>query len=201
MRKSRSVRPWVGAALAVTMMGASGLAIAQAPASQSLVFAVYDNETAAKEAFAAMKDAQKKGVIRVDSYAVVSKDQKGHVHVTSTQKRGARAGAIVGALVGVVGGPIGVAAGAAAGGGLGYLTGSAVGIPRERIDEIKSSLAPGSSAIVAVIDERWAAQLEDSLRAAQAKQVLDYKLANPSAPEPAPSDTSTPPSQPDESPR
>jgi len=94
----------------------------------------------------------------------------------------------------VLGGPAGMAAGAAAGGGIGYLTGNAVGIPRERINEIKSSLTPGSSAIVVVIDEKWAADLADSLRAAQAKSVMNQKISNPSGGEaPAGSgDTSQP---------
>ncbi|HEY7376889.1 MAG TPA: hypothetical protein VIF57_32320, partial [Polyangia bacterium] len=105
------------------------LALAQNPAPTTLVYAVYDNEKAAKEAFSAMRDAQRKGVIHVESFAVVSKDQNGRVHVKSTQRRSARAGAIIGALVGVLGGPAGVAVGAAAGGGIGYLTGRAVGIP------------------------------------------------------------------------
>jgi uncharacterized membrane protein len=174
-----------------------GLAHAKDPAPQSLVFAVYDGENTAKDAYSAMKDSQKQGVIHIDSFAVISKDQKGKVHVKSTQKKGARTGAVVGALVGVLGGPAGMAAGAAAGGGIGYLTGNAVGIPRETINEIKSSLTPNSSAIVAVVEERWVSDLEDSLRAAQAKKVLDTKLSNPSGTgEAAPSDMGTGTDQP-----
>jgi uncharacterized membrane protein len=168
------------------------------PMPQSLVYAVYDGENTAKSAYDAMKESQRQGVVHIDSFAVISKDQKGHVHVKSTQKKGARTGAVVGALVGLLGGPAGVAAGAAAGGGIGYLTGNAVGIPRDTINQIKTSLVPGSSAIVAVLDERWAADLESSLRAADAKQVLDSKLSNPSGAEaPAPTDmgTNPPPSQ------
>ena len=181
MRRSRSVSKWAAVAFGAAMIGTLRFASAQVTVPQTLVYAVYHNEAAAKQAFAAMKDWQKKGVIRVESYAVIAKDQKGHVHVKSTQKHGARTGAIVGALIGVLGGPAGVAAGAAAGGGLGYLTGAAVGIPQAQIDEIKSLLTPGSSAIVAVIDEQRAPLLEESLREATAKQVLDYKLANPSS--------------------
>jgi hypothetical protein len=84
-----------------------------------------------------------------------------------------------------------MAAGATAGGGLGYLTGNRVGIPREDINAIKSSLQPGNSAIVAVVDERWVGDVERSLHEFQAKQVLDRKIAgtNEAAPE-----TATPPS-------
>src|SRR5262249_8019718 len=147
----------------------------EAAAPQTLVYAVYDGETTAKDAFAAMKDSQKQGVIHIDSYAVISKNQKGKVHVSSTQKKGARTGAIVGALIGVLGGPAGAAAGAAAGGGIGYLSGNAVGIPKSTINDIKASLTPDTSAIIAVVDEQWAADLEHSLQAADAKQVLNSK--------------------------
>jgi uncharacterized membrane protein len=150
---------------------------AQTSVPQTLVYAAYDTEAGAKDAYNAMKQTQKEGVIHIDSFAVISKDQKGRVHVHSTQKRGARAGAVVGALVGALGGPAGAAAGAAAGGGIGYLTGESVGIPREDINAIKAALTPGSSALVAVVDERWVADLERSLHEAQAKQVLDHKIA------------------------
>ena len=41
------------------------------------------------------------------------------------------------------------------------------------------SSAANTSAVVAVIDERWVADLERSLNEAQAKKVLDHKLATP----------------------
>jgi uncharacterized membrane protein len=189
MHQSRSVRLWISLLAAVAAIGSARLARAQAP--QSLVYAVYDDEKAAQEAFSAMRNAQRQGAIHVDSFAVISKDQNGRVRVSSTQRRGARTGAIVGAVVGMLGGPVGVAAGAAAGGGLGYLTGRTVGIPRSTINDIKSSLTPGSSAIVAVVQQRWVADLESSLRAAKARQVLDSKLANPTDTGEAPSDTGT----------
>jgi uncharacterized membrane protein len=195
MHQSSYLRRLISVLAGVAAIGSVPLARAQGPAPESLVYAVYDSETAAKDAYAAMKDSQRQGVIHIDSFAVISKDQKGHVHVKSTQKHGARTGAIIGALIGVLGGPAGAAAGAAAGGGVGYLTGDAVGIPQDKINEIKSSLTPGTSAIIAVLEERWAADLEQSLRATEAKQVLDSKLANPSGSQ-TPSDTGTKPSQP-----
>jgi uncharacterized membrane protein len=168
---------WVAAALAVGAVGALGLAPAQAQTPQTLVYAVYDSENGARDAFNAMRQTERQGVINIDSFAVVSKDPMGHVRVHSTQRRGAVAGSVIGAIVGVLGGPAGVAVGAAAGGGIGYLTGRTVGIPREHINAIKASLQPGTSAIVAVVNERWVADLERSMHEAQAKQVLDHKLA------------------------
>jgi uncharacterized membrane protein len=174
----RKKLPLTCSALVVGVMTIGAFAKAHAQAvPQSLVYAVYDSESGAKDAFNAMKQTQRQGVIHIDSFAVISKDEKGHVHVQSTQRRGARAGAVVGALVGALGGPAGAVAGATAGGGIGYLTGESVGIPREDINAIKASLKPGTSAVVAVIDERWVADLEQSLHEAQAKEVLDHKIA------------------------
>jgi uncharacterized membrane protein len=180
MKRWYQLGSFTAAAIGAALIGLLGVARAADQAPQSLVFAVYDSEDGAANAYKAMKESQKEGVIHVDSFAVISKDAKGKVHVHSTQKRGATAGAVIGALVGVLGGPVGVAVGAGAGGGLGYLTGSAVGIPKEDIDTIKASLEPGMSAVVAVIDERWAADLQRSMQEAQAKQVLEHRIGGES---------------------
>jgi uncharacterized membrane protein len=172
----------IAVASAVAILGLSGIARAQTETPQSLILAVYDGEDGANNAYKAMKQSQKEGVIRIDSFAVVSKDPKGKVHVHSTQKRGAKAGAVIGALIGVLGGPAGVAIGAGAGGGLGYLTGEAVGIPQEDINTIKAALQPGTSALVAVVDDRWAADLERSMKETKAAQVLEHQIASPGQP-------------------
>jgi uncharacterized membrane protein len=205
MNRTKLLSKWsaiVGGAMALVVVVAR--AHAQSAAPQSLVYAVYDSEAGAKDAYNAMKQTQKEGVIHIDSFAVISKDTKGKVHVQSTQKRSALAGSVIGALVGALGGPAGAAVGATAGGGIGFLTGETVGIPREDINAIKASLTPGSSALVAVVDERWVSDLERSLHEAQAKQVLDHKIAGSAAQTPdtsgnppaTPPPSNTPPSNP-----
>jgi uncharacterized membrane protein len=201
MRSSNRRGGWIAAAVAFVTVCSFGIGKAQTQVPLTLVYASYDSENGAKDAFQAMKQTQSQGVIHIDSYAVVSKDQKGRTTVHSTQKKGALAGSVVGALVGLLGGPAGVAVGAAAGGSLGYLTGSAVGIPREDINAIKASLTPGTSAIVAVIDERWVADLERSLHEAQAKEVLDRKLAGTSGQAPADTGTNPPSTAPQKAPQ
>jgi uncharacterized membrane protein len=173
---SFSIRTW-GATAAVAVMTWAGLAKGASTAPQTLVYASYDNEQGATQAFNAMKESQKQGAIQIESYAVIAKDQNGRVHVQSTQKSGAKAGAVVGALVGVLGGPPGVAVGAGAGGAIGYLTGESVGIPHEDIKAIKAALKPGTSAVVAVVDERWVSDAERALHEGNAREVLDHQLA------------------------
>jgi uncharacterized membrane protein len=172
-----------GAAVLMTL-GATGIAGAQTTTPRALVYAAYDTQDGAKQAYDAMKETQKQGSVHIDAFAVVSKDTNGRVHVRSTQERDAVAGAVVGALVGAVGGPAGAAVGAGAGGGIGFLTGDAVGIPREEINAIKSSLKPGSSAVIAVLDQRWVSDVERSLHDAQSIEVLDHRIES-GAPQPA----------------
>ena len=86
-------------------------------------------------------------------------------------------GAVVGAIVGLVGGPVGVALTAGTGGVVGYLTGNAVGIPRETVDSIKQSLTPDSSALVVVLNDRWVQDVERDMKQAQARQVIAHQIA------------------------
>jgi uncharacterized membrane protein len=165
------------------MWASSAAARSASTVPQTLVYASYDTEQGAKNAFDAMKQSQQAGAIQIESYAVLSKDQKGHVHVQSTQKTGAIAGSVVGALVGVLGGPAGVAVGAGTGGAVGYLTGEGVGIPHEDIDAIKDSLQPGTSAVVAVVNERWVSDAERALHEGHARSVLDQQIAGSSTDE------------------
>ena len=152
---------------------AASTARAQEPEAASLVYAVYDNEGGAMNAFKAMQQAQKQQVIEMESYAVVSKDAKGKVHVQrSNQKTGTIAGSVVGGLIGAIGGP----AGSAAGGLMGRAAGEATGIPTEDIKAIKDTLQPGSSALIAVVDERWVSDVSRSLHQTDARRVLDTKI-------------------------
>ena len=114
---------------------------------------------------------------RIHSYAVVSKDLAGKVTVRDQRKRDAGIGAVLGGVIGLVGGPLGVAAGAAAGGSVGYLTGDAVGIPRDKVESMKESLTPDSSALVVVLDDLWVKDVEHDLNQANARAVIASKIA------------------------
>ena len=152
-------------------------ATAQQVSSQSLVYATYEGEDTAGQVFKTMKENQKATGEKILSYAVVSKDAKGKVHVRDQRKTDARIGAILGGVIGVVGGPAGAVAGAAAGGSLGYLTGNEVGISKENVETMKTSLTPGSSALAVILDDRWVQDVEKSLREAHARQVVADQIA------------------------
>ena len=166
-------------AMVVTALVTGGILVPlrAAPVSETLVYAVYDGQNTASQVFKTMKSAQNSTGERIESYAVVSKDLQGKVRVRDQRRRDAGVGAILGGVIGVLGGPIGVAAGAAAGGGVGYLTGDAVGISRDNVEQMKASLTPDSSALVVVLNDRWVNDVERDMNQAHARAVIANQIA------------------------
>jgi uncharacterized membrane protein len=160
----------------VTAIMAPALLRAQTQ-QESMIYAVYDGQNTASQALKTVVKSQGATGERVESYAVVSKDPKGKVKVLDQRKTEAGYGAVVGAIIGLLGGPAGVAAGAAAGGAVGYLTGNAIGIPRESVDNMKNSLTPNSSALIVVLYDKWASDVQRDMKQAQARQVIAHQIA------------------------
>jgi uncharacterized membrane protein len=165
--------------VAVLAVGVSGVAILRAAEgkSETLVYAVYNGQDTATQVFSTMKSGQSSTGERIESYAVVSKDLKGKVKVRDQRKHDSGVGAVIGGVIGLVGGPLGVAAGATAGGAVGYLTGDAVGIPRDQVESMKQALIPDSSALVVVLDDKWVQDVEKDLQKAQARTVIANQIA------------------------
>jgi uncharacterized membrane protein len=179
MRLQR-VAPGIAASLAIVLTAAAmnGAVLRAAnDRSETLLYAVYAGQDTASQVFKTMKSAQGDTGERIESYAIVSKDLKGKVTVRDQRKRDAGVGAILGGIIGLVGGPAGVAAGVTAGGAVGYLTGDAVGIPRDKVESMKQSLTPDSSAVVVVLDDRWVKDVEHDLNQANARAVIANQIA------------------------
>jgi uncharacterized membrane protein len=164
---------------AVLVAGAVGSSVLRAAGDkpETLIYAVYNGEDTASQVFKSMKSAQGETGERIESYAIVSKDLKGKVTVRDQRKRDAGVGAVLGGVIGLLGGPVGVAAGATAGGAAGYLTGDAVGIPRDKVESMKSSLTPDSSALVVVLEDRWVKDVQHDMQQAQAREVIANQIA------------------------
>src|SRR5262245_44741240 len=180
MRSERFVNvvgAFVAVALAATAFGVAPLRAADDKA-ETLVYAVYNGQDTATQVFKTMKSAQSSTGERIESYAVVSKDLKGKVTVRDQRKRDSGVGAVLGGVIGLVGGPVGVAAGAAAGGAAGYLTGDAVGIPRDKVENMKQSLTNDSSALVVVLEDKWVKDVERDMSQANARAVIANQIAS-----------------------
>jgi uncharacterized membrane protein len=133
-----------------------------------LIVAAFPSEQGAKEALHELDDAKKQGVISVKDAAVLMRDEHDKLHIAESADkgfgRGAMIGGVAGAAVGILAGPIGWATlGGAAVGGLAAKLRDG-GFPDDRLRQIGEGVKPGSSALVAVIEETWVTKAEDMLR-------------------------------------
>lgn len=138
-----------------------------------LIVAAFNDERTADEAMKQLKAARKEKLIGIQVAAVVRRDDKDKLHIKEMGEfsagRGALGGAALGVILGVLTGGAGLvlgAIGALAGG----ITGKVrdIGIPQERLQTLGAALKPGTSAIVAVIEHKWVAELEKMMAEAGA---------------------------------
>ena len=138
-----------------------------------LLIAAFNTPTAAEDVLEQLKAAKKEKLIGIQAARVLVKDEKGKIHtkdVGLTPGKGAVAGGVIGAVLGIVTGGVGLAVGAA-----GALVGGLIGKSKKegrfdsyRIEQIADALTPNSSAIIAVIEHKWVAELEAELEEAGA---------------------------------
>lgn len=131
-----------------------------------IAVAAFQEEDAASQALKELKELKKTRIIGIIDAAVIRKDEDGKLHIKETAdmsgKKGAGIGALIGGAVGLLAGPIGLVA---AGGALvGWLAARRDGgIKDERLETLGDSLKPGTSAIVAIVEHKWVAELEREL--------------------------------------
>lgn len=139
-----------------------------------VIVAAFKEEETADEALKALKEAKKERLIGIQDAAVIRRDEDNKLHIKETADmgggKGAAVGGILGGVIGLIGGPAGVVLGGAAGAAVGGFTAKLfdAGIPDERLEEIGSALKPGTSAIIAIIEHKWVADVEKELAEAGA---------------------------------
>lgn len=141
-----------------------------------LIVAAFQDENTAAEALQALKLARRERLIGIQNAAVLRKDQKGKLHIKETADmgggKGATLGGVVGAAIGLIAGPallVPAAVGALVGGLAAKLRDG--GFSDERLRTLGENLNPGSSAIVAVVEHRWVAEVEQAMAEAGADAV------------------------------
>jgi len=138
-----------------------------------VVVAAFKEEKAADEVLKELRAAQWDGLIGIQNAAVLRRDHKDKLHIRELKDWGGGKGAVfggaLGAVVGVLAGPAVLAAGAVGAliGGLSAKLRDS-GFSDERLKTIGESLQPGTSAIVAVIEHTWVAELEREMEEAEA---------------------------------
>ena len=133
-----------------------------------VVVATFGNEYEATESLNQLKTMDKGGSIKLVDAAVVVHDTEGKVTFKETSdpsgKAWAKRGAVAGGLVGLIF-PPSIIAGAIVGGAGGGVWGKIrdKGFKDEDLKAIGESLEPGTSAIIAVAEDRMVEQLERAL--------------------------------------
>jgi uncharacterized membrane protein len=139
-----------------------------------VIVAAFNTPDGAGKVMDELKQGKKEGLIGIRDAAVVVKDANGNVKITDSKHRGRKGmvtGGVIGGVIGLLAtGPVGWAV--VGGGVIGALAGKARGGPmKKEMQDIGQALTPNSSALVAVIDHEWVAQLQSSLVAEGAKVV------------------------------
>ena len=123
------------------------------PDAVFIYIGTYPNETAARSDYDVVKDLHAAGAVGTYDAAVVTKDDRGRVHVNKDEtatRHGAWGGAAVGAVVGILFPPaiiVGAAVGAAVGGVGGHLW---KGMSRTDVKEFGDIIDEGEAALVIV---------------------------------------------------
>jgi uncharacterized membrane protein len=133
----------------------------------TLVVGTYSDADAAADDFATLKSGQNAGEYQVVGAVVMNRDASGKVDVSEHGDRNVGGGAAVGGTVGLVVGLFAppLLAATAIGAGIG----AGIGALKKRHEEkqlgvdVDEYLPPGSSAVVAVVDDRWADKVENAL--------------------------------------
>jgi uncharacterized membrane protein len=142
-----------------------------------IVAAAFTSQDGAEQALKQLKEAKAAGLVAIDNVAVLTKDADGKLDIKEPTDwgggRGAVVGGVTGAALGVLAGPVGWAI------GLGALVGGLAaklrdsGFSDERLRKLGGSLKPGTSALVAVVEHRWVADLEKQLAEAGADTLTE----------------------------
>jgi uncharacterized membrane protein len=140
-----------------------------------VIVAAFKDINGASDALKTLQEAKRESLIRIEDAAVITKDANGKVKIKETADmragKGATIGAVAGGVVGLLAGPVGWAA--LGGGVIGGLAAKMRdgGFPDARLKQLAEGLTPNSSALVAVIDHQWVAEVERQLASQQADLV------------------------------
>jgi uncharacterized membrane protein len=140
-----------------------------------IIVAAFQDPNGASAALEELKQAKKQGLIKIEDAAILVKDADGKLRIKETSDMGGGKGAVIGGVlggvVGLLAGPIGWAAlGGAVIGGL-VAKSHDGGFSDARLKQIGDSLKPNTSAIIAVIDHVWVAEVERQMQQAGADTV------------------------------
>jgi uncharacterized membrane protein len=136
-----------------------------------LYVAAYADPDGAQEDWDAIKQLVKDKVLTVEALVLVSRDDDGKIHVKDNAHSvgvGAAVGAVGGAIIGMIFPPA-LLASAIVGAGVGAGAGGVLDqVQKHQIKaDVEQTLPPGSSGIVALVEERWVDEVRKALAKAE----------------------------------
>jgi uncharacterized membrane protein/sporulation protein YlmC with PRC-barrel domain len=141
--------------------------------SMELLYWAFDDKDKAEAVLEDLQQVSKVDAFEVVNAAILTKDKAGDVEMHETKDvdapRGALFGAVTGALIGLVGGPAGAVVGAVAGTATGGVAAHLIdmGFSDEYLKDLQDDLSPGSSMLLALVEDKW---VEDVIEAMAAYQ-------------------------------
>ena len=134
-----------------------------------LILAVFEDESAAANSYKALHQAEKEKKIDLENVIVISKEAEGKIHVKESAEEisgEVGIGALVGGALGILAGPLGIITFGAMGAALGGLSAKLddVGFDDSQLERLAEALQPGESAILAVLDSKYADLLVEKLQ-------------------------------------
>jgi uncharacterized membrane protein len=122
---------------------------------------VFPDAAKASEGIRALTDLHAQGSLTLYALGVVAREPDGKLTVKQTVSPGPigiTTGALLGGLIGLLGGPIGAAVGIAGGAVLGgWRDLFHLGVSSDFVRTIAGELTPGTTAVIADVDEDWIA--------------------------------------------
>jgi uncharacterized membrane protein len=149
-----------------------------------LIVAAFQDEKGAESALSELKVAKFAGLIGIQDAAVMRRDQKDKIHIKDVRDVGARGGTVFGALVGtgiaLATGGAGIILSGAVGALVGRMAAKKIdmGLDNKRLKEIADALKPGTSAIIAIIEHKWVAEIENAFAEAGANVIKEALKAD-----------------------
>ena len=123
-----------------------------------LIVVAFDHFDDAKTAMASLRSLEKQGRISFEDTAIVQRDPDGEAHVrnevSGTTETATAIGAVIGGILSFAFPLLGVAIGAALGAAVGAMLDR--GVSSKFIDEVKTTLRPGRSALFLVVRQSHA---------------------------------------------
>ena len=145
------------------------------PGVYHIVAFEFDGRDRAEQIVGLLKKGGKSQEYKVAAWAVVEIDDKGKAHVKQSGHGGVgtAAGAGVGALLGLVGGPAGLLVWTLGGALLGGVAGKHFGhqFDKDELKALTTDMAPNTSAIIAIVENKAAEAMAKSMGQYDAKIV------------------------------